>query len=1107
MTVCPSCGRENPATSRFCGQCAAPLHAQAEVAREERKIVTVLFCDMVGFTSRAEQLDPEDVRALLAPYHQQLRSEIERYGGTVEKFIGDAVMALFGAPVAHEDDPERAVRAALAVSRWAAEQSDFDVRIGLSTGEALVSLGARPAEGEGMAAGDVVNTAARLQGAAPLNGILVGEQTFRATRNLIEYADPVGIGAKGKAEPLQAWEVVGARTGDLPAVGAVQTPLVGRRRELELLRAALAGVREDRSPQLVTLVGVPGIGKSRLLSEIQPAAGQKVNDLTWRLGHSLPYGEGVTFWALGEVAKAEAGILESDSRGQVAEKLAKAVRDLLPESDVAWVEAHLRPLVGLEAAVDLAGGRRDEAFSAWRRFVESMAARGPTVVAFEDLHWADDGLIDFVDFLVEWTSEVPLFVICTARPELLSRRPDWGGGKTNTLTLALAPLSDEDTTALVNALLERSALPVETQEALVGRAGGNPLYAEEYARLVSEQGWSAEAVQRLPENVQGIIAARVDALSQEEKLLLQNPAVVGELFWLGAVAGISGVERRDAEWGLHALERKEFVRRKRASAVEGETEFEFRHVLVRDVAYGQIPRGERAERHRGTAEWIEALGRTEDHAETLAHHYVTALELNRAAGREDAALADRARPALARAGDRAAALAAHEAAARFFGSALELTLTDDPGRPSLLLRRGRALRDAEGTGLELLAEALGAFRAAGNDEGAVEAATAAAHLLWFRGERDEAYVYIDQALALASQLPPTPPKVNAILQRSAFHLVTAEFQDALPLARQALPIAEQLGLDARRARALNLIGWGRIGTGDERGLTDLEEAVRIASTEDIFEHVHSCFENLRSAQYALGLLPESAQTVAQESQMTERLAAWERRWLDVLWAGNHFALGQWDQALALADAFISRAENEGHYLEPPCRTLRAAMRLAHGDQPGAISDTELALAAAEISKDDQVLSHALGASAILAQLEGKSEEANQHASRLLELGPIVFPLTFGWPTFVDVAWLLSDLERQGDLMRSIDEIPVATRWSDAAAAIVQGDPVRAAETLAEMKHLPAEAETRLRAAEAFARESRRDEADAQLNRALDFYRSVAATVHIRRAELLAARSA
>jgi len=406
-----------------------------------------------------------------------------------------------------------------------------------------------------------------------------------------------------------------------------------------------------------------------------------------------------------------------------------------------------------------------------------------------------------------------------------------------------------------------AARPLHGEAGVAGPAAGNPLYAEEFARLVAEQGSDARSAQRLPETVQGIIAARLDDLPGEEKELLQAAAVVGKVFWLGAVCRVGGADRAEAERLLHALERKEFVRRERSASVGGEREFAFRHILIRDVAYGQIPRGERAAKHRLAAEWIESLGRLEDHVEMLAHHYTAALELERAAGKDVSVLAGRAGPALRRAGDRARALAGYEAAARFYGAALELCSSDDPARPELLLHRGRALRDSEGSGLELLTEALEAFRASGDEDGAAEAASAAAHLLWSRGERDEAYAYVNEALELVSGRPESPAKANVLLQRGAFHLVTAEFPEVLRFAREALPITERLGLDGRRARALNLIGWGRVGAGDRGGLADLEEAMEIALAADAFEYLHSSFENLRSAQFALGLLAAASATL------------------------------------------------------------------------------------------------------------------------------------------------------------------------------------------------------------------------------------------------------
>ena len=392
-------------------------------------MLTVLFADLVGFTSRSETMDPEDVRALLAPYWDRLRTELEHFGGTVEKFIGDAVVALFGAPVAHEDDPERAVRAALAIREWVVEEGELQMRIGVNTGEALVSLGARLAEGEGMASGDVVNTASRLQSAAPVNGILVGEQTYWATARAIEYQEHEPVQAKGKANPVPVWEAVQARARfGIDLTRDVGSPLVGREKELDLLLAALKRAVDERLPQLATLVGVPGIGKSRLLGELFAEIDRGDRLVMWRQGRSLPYGEGVSYWALGEMVKAEAGILETDSAEETTRKLRETLASLLPDpSEAAWLESHLRPLVGL-AADEASGDRRGEAFAAWRRFFEALAEERPLVLVFEDLHWADDGLLDFVDDLVDWLTDVPVLVVGTTRPELLTRRSSWGGG-------------------------------------------------------------------------------------------------------------------------------------------------------------------------------------------------------------------------------------------------------------------------------------------------------------------------------------------------------------------------------------------------------------------------------------------------------------------------------------------------------------------------------------------------------------------------------------------------------------------------------------------------------------------------------------------------------
>ncbi|MGN6169811.1 MAG: AAA family ATPase, partial [Solirubrobacteraceae bacterium] len=429
MVVCPACRQENPEGFRFCGACAAPLTG-GPPQREERKVITALFCDLVGSTAEGERLDPEDLQALLSRYHGQVRTELERFGGTVEKFIGDAVVALFGVPLAHEDDPERAVRAALGVKEWVAQQADLHVRMAVNTGEALVVLGANPAQGEHLASGDVLNTAARLQSAAPVNGVLVGEQTYRATERVIEYRQHDPVEAKGKAEPVPVWEAVQARSRfGIDVEQAPRTALIGRERELRLLKETFERAREERQLQLVTLVGVPGIGKSRVVYEFSRLIDADPQLVIWRQGRCLPYGDGVSFWALAEMVKAQAGILESDASERIESKLSATVKALVAPADADWVLRWLRPLVGRDGE-ERSQSARTESFAAWRRFLDGIAERGPAVLVFEDLHWADEGLLDFLDDLTEWTTGVPLLIVCTARPELLAKRPGWGGGRT-----------------------------------------------------------------------------------------------------------------------------------------------------------------------------------------------------------------------------------------------------------------------------------------------------------------------------------------------------------------------------------------------------------------------------------------------------------------------------------------------------------------------------------------------------------------------------------------------------------------------------------------------------------------------------------------------------
>jgi predicted ATPase/class 3 adenylate cyclase len=1099
MRVCPECGRENGDDARFCSACGTSLEASQE-QREERKVVSVLFADLVGFTSRAERLDPEDVRATLSPYYAQLRGELERHGGTVEKFIGDAVMAVFGAPVTHEDDPERAVRAGLAIRDAIVEDGRLQVRVAVTTGEALVSLGASPAEGEGMVAGDVVNTAARLQSAAPVNGLLVDEPTFRATRERIDYAEGDAVRAKGKSEPVPVWEAREARARIGVDVEQGGAPLVGRQRELDLLAGALARARAERSPQLVTLVGVPGIGKSRLVYELQRLVDADPDLVYWRQGRSLPYGEGVTYWALAEMAKAQAGVLESDTPEEAERKLAEAVAALGLGGRV--LES-LRSLVGAREAE--VRGDRTEHFAAWRQFFESLADQRPTVLVFEDLHWADDDLLDFIDHLVDWASGVPLLIVCSARPELLERRPGWGGGKPNALTLTISPLSDDETARLFAGLLERAVLPAEVQSSLLARAGGNPLYAEQFARLLVETGAQAEPA--LPENVQGIIAARIDGLPVAEKQLLQDAAVFGKVFWLGAVCAVGEREREKAEAGLHALQRKEFVRRERRASVGGEEEYAFRHVLVRDVGYGQIPRAARAERHDRAARWIEELGRPEDHGEMLAHHYLEAIRLSREAGMEPAPeVSERARRAARDAGDRALSLGAYAVAARFFAPARELWPEDDPDRPRLLLGYVRSRMEDPAIEDAIFEEAREALLAVGDVEGAAEVEARLGTAWMLRGDQREALRHLERARELVEERPASPEKAFVLQELARVLMMAEQLERSIGLARESLQLADELELEAARARNLNTIGCARVVAGDAGGIADLERAIEIAAAASSYEEV-AAYANLHSMMMMLGDLERARELHVEAQEVADRVGLagfidWQRG-EDVV---HGYWSGRWDDALTAAGEFIAEVESgAAHYMEPAFRFSRALIWSARGDVEAALPEALKCTEIARVRKDPQVLSPSLALEGWLRLQAGDLGGAAAVADELLERWRTV---DFRQPSeCVEAPRLFRGLGRQDELLQVIDGLAGPTPWHEAARLFLAADSAGAAEVYARIGSIPDEAYSRLRAAEELLAGGDRRGADAQLMLALPVFARLSAAAWAAEGEALLAASA
>jgi class 3 adenylate cyclase len=626
MPICPSCAQENPDIAQFCLSCGKRLTVEAP-AHEERRVVTVIFVDLVGFTGKAEQLDPEDVRAILTPYYERVRAEIESFGGIVEKFIGDAVMGVFGTPTTFGDDPERAVRAAIAIRDGALDPAsaspDLAIRIAVNTGDALVSLGARPEKGEAMIAGDVVNTASRLQQAAPVNGILVGADTYECTRHVIGYEAIAPVLAKGKVEPVEAWlaGVALAEPGERPATGS---PLVGRARELQLLHQTWARAAVDRTPQLVTVFGPPGVGKTRLCQEfaqhVSAAGGATLR------GRSLPYRESSAYGAFAAQVKQLAGIFESDSAEVALAKLREAALPLLDGDNTDSVIDHLAVLLGFTPEHEVTD--RESLFFSVRCFLEGVARQRPTLLVFEDIHWADQNLLDLIEQLAARLHDLPILLLTLARPEVLDARPGWAGGLLSYMAVPLEPLDPEAARELVRQLLGSivdadGAGPVE---GLAETSEGNPLFIEQLAAAFSERSTGGRA---LPTTIRGIVAARLDALPPAERSVLLAASVSGRVFWRGALA--QAVDPDTLPAALGGLESRDLIRRESASLIKGEQQYAFNHVLIRDAAYETLPRKKRQEMHAVVAEFLEHEVSLEgESVAVLARHWRGAARPDRA---------------------------------------------------------------------------------------------------------------------------------------------------------------------------------------------------------------------------------------------------------------------------------------------------------------------------------------------------------------------------------------------------------------------------------------------------------------------------------------------
>ncbi|HYM84676.1 MAG TPA: adenylate/guanylate cyclase domain-containing protein [Candidatus Dormibacteraeota bacterium] len=713
--VCPSCGAPVEPSDRFCGECATPLTPSAEVISPpdpaaagatrsasthsrvpqpepvaERRLVTVLFADLVGFTPYAEGRDAEEVRETLDRYARLAGEIVGRYGGTIEKFIGDAVMAVWGTPTAHEDDAERAVRAGLElVDAVPAIAPGLEARAGILTGEAAVTIGAA---NQAMVAGDLVNTASRLQSVAPSGTVLVGEATVRAADRAIAFEAAGEKALKGKSSPIPSWRAmrVVAERGGRNRSETLEAPFVGRADELRLLKDLFHSMGREGRARLVSVLGPAGIGKTRLAWEFTKYLDGLVENVWWHHGRSPAYGEGIAFWALGEMVRRRAGLLETDDEATTRAKVSATVAEHVPdESEGRWIESALLALLGLDARV-----ASEELFAAWRTFFQRLAATAPVVLAFEDFHHADPGLIDFVDSLMDWSRDSPIYVLALSRPELLERRSDFGVGKRNFTSLYLEPLREPAMRDLLAGLVP--GLPESAVRAIVARADGVPLYAVETVRMLVSQGRLRAEGERfvptgdlsrldVPETLTALIASRLDALDPAERALVADAAVLGQSFTPAGLEAISGLAPTDLEPHLRTLVRREILRLEADPRSPERGQYAFVQALIREVAYNGLARADRKARHLAAARYFESLG-TEELAGALAGHYLAA-QASSPEGPEREALATQARIALRAAADRASSLGSRDQAIDFLEQALSIT-SEPADRADLHSRAG-----------------------------------------------------------------------------------------------------------------------------------------------------------------------------------------------------------------------------------------------------------------------------------------------------------------------------------------------------------------------------------------------------------------------------------
>ncbi|MFL5956020.1 MAG: adenylate/guanylate cyclase domain-containing protein [Solirubrobacterales bacterium] len=1061
---CPSCGELAPPGAKFCPNCGTPLAAGAArpspeptppeaPPAEERRQVTVLFADLSGYTAVAERMDPEAVKALVDRSLRRLGEEVARFGGQVDKYIGDNVMAIFGAPVSHEDDAERAVRAALAMQAamgdinaqlerdW--EGVSFELRVGVNTGEVLAGR-----IGESYTViGDTVNVAARLQAAGRPGSVTVGERTQRATAHTITYDALEPLELKGKAEPVPAYEatgVVAVQPARLRAPGG-QAPLVGRSDELALLESIYGRVERERRPHLVTLVGAAGVGKSRLLRELDGRLKAREPAPNLRQGRCLPYGSTIVFWALGEVVRAECGIVDADAADVAWKKLCDRLEELVEDTGERITKetglrqaALLARLLGIEPPAALAPSEsidpqrtREAFFSVVRWMIEAIASERPLVLAFEDIHWADDGMLDLIEHLAQWVRG-PLLLLCLARDELLERRGSWGGGRRSATSIFLDPLTPDETRDLIAALLPAETERPDLVPVVADRAGGNPFFAEEMVRRLVEEG--ATDVSALPETVQALLAARLDSLDRFERRLVQQAAVVGRTFWADVLEPVAAEEGRDLDRALAALREKDIVVPGEGTLLAGEPELAFKHVLIRDVAYGMLPKAVRARKHYDVGGFIEerAGDRSDEVVALLAEHYSRAAALGGEA-RFDASELGPMRAKAARfleaAGDAAAAFYSNPEAFSHYQSARELT-TDDTDRARIGEKQGDvALR------LGRVNAAIGVWEECLEHHRMHEDLERVAGLhrkigagLAHKGERKAAIEHHQKGINLLKDGPPNLELVRLYEEAAWLYMHTGDNMLAIYASEKALRLAERMGEMRAASRAHGIFGrvFGRIGD-TEKARENLERSVELARGSDHGETILALLAlghhlEISEADYAgankayreglnlaveVGDVPSQVELHAGLAQLAVYRADWEgvQRSSDAsaqlsereglvgklclplsLRALMHWRDGEWDEAERLYRRAHELAVQVGwsEVAFTALFGLSATLR-DRGDPGGAVTALAQALDVCERAGLIGQSIQAMSARAVVLTLSGKTDAAIEAAQEAVEL--------------------------------------------------------------------------------------------------------------------------